>query len=234
MRTQHAPLLAELHAHTTWSDGALTPAQLVDLHGLAGFDVLAITDHVLAGELDVYVRAETYRAYLDEISVEAERARARYGMLVVPGLELTADDPDPKRAGHAVAVGLRTFVSVDDGLDAALRQARAQGAALIAAHPYRLPEAAESPRGTARFAVEPEWAAGAVDRFELYNRRERFDWVAERDLPSVATGDFHLPEHLFTWKTLLECPREEDAVVELLCSRSRLPLMRLEASLVAA
>jgi predicted metal-dependent phosphoesterase TrpH len=41
------PLLCELHAHTTWSDGALTPLELVDLYGSAGFDVLAITDHVV-------------------------------------------------------------------------------------------------------------------------------------------------------------------------------------------
>jgi hypothetical protein len=27
----HKPLLAELHAHTTWSGGVLTPGELVDL-----------------------------------------------------------------------------------------------------------------------------------------------------------------------------------------------------------
>ena len=41
------PLLCELHAHTTWSDGALTLPQLVDLYGRSGFDVLAVTDHVV-------------------------------------------------------------------------------------------------------------------------------------------------------------------------------------------
>jgi 3',5'-nucleoside bisphosphate phosphatase len=40
-------LLCELHAHTTWSDGALTVPELVDLYGRSGFDVLAITDHVV-------------------------------------------------------------------------------------------------------------------------------------------------------------------------------------------
>jgi predicted metal-dependent phosphoesterase TrpH len=41
------PPLCELHAHTTWSDGALTPADLVDVFGSLGVDVLAITDDVL-------------------------------------------------------------------------------------------------------------------------------------------------------------------------------------------
>src|SRR4029079_1256642 len=39
-------LLCELHAHTTFSDGLLTPGELVDLYGSTGFDVLAITDHI--------------------------------------------------------------------------------------------------------------------------------------------------------------------------------------------
>ncbi len=228
------PLLAELHAHTTWSDGVLNPGELVDLYGSAGFDVLAITDHVVHSEAGSHVRAETYPAYLDEIDAEAERARRRYGLLVLPGLELTVEHPDPGRAGHAVAIGLRRFVSVDDGLEAALSDARAAGAALIAAHPYPLAKAAASHRGTACFAEHPEWAVGAVDRFELFNRDERFDWVAQRGLPSVATGDFHLPEHLFTWKTLLRCERSGPAVVAELRSARPCALMRIGTARVAA
>jgi predicted metal-dependent phosphoesterase TrpH len=231
---QRRPLLAELHAHTTWSDGELTPAELVDLYGRAGFDVLAITDHVVHSSAESHVRAETYRAYLDELDAEAERARRRYGLLVAPGLELTVEDPDPRRAGHALAIGLRDFVSVDDGLDAALREARDAGAALIAAHPYPLAAVAASARGTAWFAEDPEWAASAVDRFELFNRDDRFDWVALRQLPWVATGDFHRPGHLFTWKTLLPCERTEEAIVATLRSNAQCALMRVAANRVAA
>jgi predicted metal-dependent phosphoesterase TrpH len=49
MRTRSGPLLAELHAHTTWSDGALGIPALVDLYGQQGFDVLCITDHSCNG-----------------------------------------------------------------------------------------------------------------------------------------------------------------------------------------
>jgi predicted metal-dependent phosphoesterase TrpH len=217
--------LAELHAHTTWSDGELGPAELIDLYGRAGFDVLAVTDHVVHSSAGTHVQAETYRAYLEALDAEAERARRLYGMLVVPGLELTVEDPDPRRAGHALAIGLRRFVSVDDGLEAALREARAVGAALIAAHPYPLAAAESSARGTAWFAEDPEWAASAVDRF---------DWVAVRQLPWVATGDFHCPEHLFTWKTLLACERSEEAVVATLRSSAQCALLRIAADRVAA
>jgi predicted metal-dependent phosphoesterase TrpH len=227
-------MLAELHAHTTWSDGVLSSRELVDLYGRAGFDVLAITDHVVPSAAAAHVRAETYAAYLEELDAEAERARRRYGMLVVPGLELTVDDSDPRRAGHALAIGLREFVSVDRGLERALRSAREAGAALIAAHPYPLAQAAASVRGTALFAEEPDWAEEVVDRFELFNRDDRFGWIAERQLPWVATGDFHRPEHVFSWKTLLDCERSEPSVVSALRSGRQFPLMRIGASRVAA
>src|SRR5215475_14519754 len=79
------PLLAELHEHTNWSDGVLAPGELGDLYGRAGFDVLAITDHVVRSEVGCHVRVETFRDYLADVDAEAERARTLYGMVVVPG-----------------------------------------------------------------------------------------------------------------------------------------------------
>lgn len=234
-----ASLLCELHAHTTWSDGALGVRELVDLYGTAGFDVLAVTDHVVRGD-DPYlaagnrsVTAAGFGAYLAEIEQEAERAHRRYGLLVLPGLELTFEDPDPARAAHAVAVGLRAFVGLDEGLDEALRSARAAGAALIGAHPYTPESASASLRGTARFAAEPDWAADAVDRFELCNRHDFFPWVADARLPSVACGDFHRPEHLGTWKSLLPVRSHEEAVLEYLRSPRPVALTLFDAAPLA-
>ena len=42
-------LLCDFHVHTTWSDGRLSLRDVVDLYGQTEkFDVLAITDHILA------------------------------------------------------------------------------------------------------------------------------------------------------------------------------------------
>ena len=41
--SRHRPLLCELHAHTTWSDGLLSLRELVDLYGETGFDVARAT-----------------------------------------------------------------------------------------------------------------------------------------------------------------------------------------------
>jgi hypothetical protein len=166
------------------------------------------------------VEAAGYDAYLDEIEAEAERAWASYGLLVLPGLELTYDDPDPAEAAHAVAIGLRSFVGLEHGFEAALAKARGLGAALVAVHPCSLELAPGAARATARYAAAPEWAAEAVDRFELVNRHEVFEWVARARLPVVTSGDFHCLEHLATWKTLVPCARDEEAVVEhLRCGR---------------
>lgn len=217
------PLLCELHSHTTWSDGTLGVRELCDLYGRNGFDVLAVTDHVVRAEDPFipggrrFVHAANFDAYLDELGREAARARERYGLLVVPGLELTFNAYDPRRSGHAVAVGLREFVHVDAGLEPALRRARAAGAALVAAHPAA-PDRLDT-RRTCLFAVEPS-THPLVDRFELFNRNALYGWVADAGLPGIATGDFHRPEHLATWKTLLPCAQDERAVVDYLCSRA--------------
>ncbi len=227
MRSTPRPLLCELHAHTTWSDGALALPELVDLYGGTGFDVLCVTDHVGRSEPRwrhpdwKITSAAAFDDYLLAVELEAWRAWAEYGLVVVPGLELTYDDDDPLLAAHAVAVGLHSFVGVDAGLERALADARAAGAALIAAHPYAPSTAHNAARPTARWAVGGLALADLVDRYELVNRRDFFPWVAEASLPGVAAGDFHGPEHLATWKTLLPCAATETAVVSYL--RSGLP-----------
>jgi predicted metal-dependent phosphoesterase TrpH len=217
MSTKPSPLLCELHAHTTWSDGMLGVRELCDLYGRRGFDVLAVTDHTT--RIGTEVTAERYDAYLAEIDAEADRARSLYDLLVIPGLELTYDDPEPARSAHAVAVGLRSYIDLGvESLESALAKARARGAALIAAHPYAPGALAEATRGTAAFAMRTGELAPLVDRFELFNRHTLFDWVAVAELPAVATGDFHDPSHLPTWKTLLPCAKDEETVIAYLRS----------------
>src|SRR5712692_8548302 len=104
MPTKPNALLCELHAHTTWSDGSLTVRELCDLYGRRGFDVLAVTDHAPREPRQIDA------GNLAEVEAEAIRARELYDLLVIPGIELTYDDPDPLRAAHVVAVGLREFV----------------------------------------------------------------------------------------------------------------------------
>ena len=111
-RPPRRPLLCELHAHSTWSDGELGLAELADLYGARGFDVLAVTDHVIRADdpTSHAVDEPACAACLEAIGGVAERALRDHGLLVIPGLELTYSDDDPDAAVHAVAVGLRRYV----------------------------------------------------------------------------------------------------------------------------
>jgi histidinol phosphatase-like PHP family hydrolase len=118
---RNTSLVCELHAHTTWSDGALSVTELVDVYGAAGFDVLAVTDHIvrsddpyLATGDNRFVTAEDFPLYLAEIEREAERAAHRYGLLVIPGAEISSKIPTrceqhtPSRSACARSSGSRT------------------------------------------------------------------------------------------------------------------------------
>ena len=235
------PLLCELHAHSTWSDGTLELHAVVDLYGSQGFDVLVVSDHVLRGDDPwpaenhggSWIHDGNYDDYLGAIGEEARRARAQYDLLVVPGVELTYHDPDPDTAGHAVAVGLRAFVSMDRGLPEAMSAARADGAAILAAHPHG-DDATRTDRITRRFWRDWRLLGGLIDRYELFNQREVFSWVANAGLPSVASGDFHRTEHLSSWKTLLPCEKSEAGVVAYLRSSRPAYITRLERTPVLA
>src|SRR5690349_411282 len=132
-------LLCDFHVHTQWSDGKLTVAEVVDLYGSTGkFDVIAITDHILmkndllarAGKLATLgrrafgVREHEFDAYLQDIEREARRARERYGMLLLPGAEITQNRLRGKKNSHIIALGIRAFISADQSADAILGEIR--------------------------------------------------------------------------------------------------------------
>jgi hypothetical protein len=227
-------LVCELHAHTTWSDGELSVRALVELYGEAGFDVVCVTDHVLRQDDEWPIRhgrpcvnAANVSAYLEEIECEAARALSDYGLLLVPGLELTYNDPDPNLACHAVALGLHGIVSMDDGPTAAIEVARDLGAAIVVAHPHTPSSSFSVSAPTCYFARRWRRLRGLFDRVELFNCGQLFSWVAAEGLAPVACGDLHRPEHLPGWTTLIPCEQDSGALVDFLRSSRPASLTRL-------
>lgn len=227
-------LLCELHAHSTWSDGGLSLHELVDLHGRAGLDVLCVTDHVLRGD-DPWsaptscVHEAVFAEYVAAVDREAERARALYGMLLVPGLELTHNHRDPDLSAHALALGLREFVSPDLGLVGSLLAALEAGAAVIAAHPHERDGVSVRPHATRRFWREWDTLAPLLHGVELMNGADLYGWVVGADVPLMATGNVHRRADVSSWKTLVPCGADEGELVDYLRSRRPVYLLPFRA-----
>ncbi len=230
-------LLADFHVHSTWSDGSLSIPEVVDLFGNSGHDVIAITDHVVNSDsllgraahgLRLSVTRENFEAYRAEIEREAKRAWDTWRMLVLPGVELTRNAVTGARSAHALAVGLDRFVSADGPMEEVLTRARDAGAVTIACHPNEQSDWF----GNTFYLWRRRHEIGAlVDRWELACRWDLFPPVARARLRYVANSDFHKPEHLWAWKTLLACDRTPEAVFAALRSNAELGATRLPAPL---
>jgi predicted metal-dependent phosphoesterase TrpH len=226
-------LLCDFHIHTTWSDGRLSVAEVVDLYGSTGrFDVIAITDHILMkkdalarvgriatlGRRAYGVRREDFADYLVDIREQADRAWRQYGMLVIPGAEITQNRLRAgKKNAHIIALDIKEYISAD--LDAAviLREIRRQEAVSVACHPHH--------RTTRRIEIstcylwdQRKKLAPLVDVWEAANRDDLFSVTSLKHFPYVANSDFHKSKHLYSWKTLLRCEKSWPAIKEALRS----------------
>jgi len=198
--------------------------EVVDLFGRSGHDVIAITDHITdtkgllgraARALGRTVTPESARGYFAEIAAEAKRARERYGMLVIPGAEITHNALTRDRSCHILALGITEYLSADRSPLQILREIRRRGAVSVACHPH---EVRELFANTFYLWNRRRRLARHIDRWEVANRWDLFPAVSREKLPSIATGDFHSEEHLYTWKTLLPAARTAEAVLAALRS----------------
>ncbi len=95
----------DLHAHTTASDGDLSPTQLIWWAKASRLSALAVTDHDTTDGI-----------------AEATLAGQKYGVEVIPGIELSADIDIPKGQCHLLGY---LFDPNHAGLNARLAEVRA-------------------------------------------------------------------------------------------------------------
>jgi 3',5'-nucleoside bisphosphate phosphatase len=215
-------LLCDFHIHTTWSDGRLSLREVVDLYGQTRkFDVIAITDHILmkkdllarAGRLATLGRRrysiteETFDEYLADIAREGQRANREYGMIVIPGAEVTQNHLRAKKNSHVIALGIKKYISADQNAEDILKEIRRQGALSVACHPHH--------RTTRRLEISTcylwdhrQELAGLVDVWEAANRDDLFSVTSLKHYPYVANSDFHKGKHLHSWKTLIRAKKD--------------------------
>jgi hypothetical protein len=110
-------LRANLHGHTTRSDGRLAPQAYLDWYAAHSYDALAITDH---------------NVYTDTSALEAR------AMLLLPGAEVTATGTEFGGQYHLLALGTlpESLPPVTTPGPEAARLLRAAGAVVVVAHPH--------------------------------------------------------------------------------------------------
>jgi hypothetical protein len=233
-------LLCDFHVHTTYSDGVLGLRQVVDLFGRSGHDAIAITDHIVnrdngLGKIAHAMRRsldpESWKRYRDEIETEAVRAWKAYGMVVLPGAELTRNTINRDTSVHVLALGLEGFLPADGDPLEMLREIRSRGAVSVACHPH---EMSEFYANTWYLWNRRKVVEGLVDLWEVGCRWDLFPVVSREMLPHIANSDFHRPEHLYAWKTLLPAEKTPRGILEALRRATGIGVRRLAPGEAAA
>lgn len=202
---------ADLHIHSTFSDGKLTIPEIVDLYGERGFGAIAITDHLcedatflgrVAAYLGRTLTPETFPVYQRILASEAERAMREYGMLVIPGFELTRNTVSNHRSAHILALGVTSFIDASLPIEEICMRIRELGGVSIAAHPV---STRKFEKQTLHLWDRREEFRTLFDAWEVASGTKIFDEVLQSGLPVVASSDLHRREQLSSWKTVFFC-----------------------------
>ena len=178
----------------------------------AGLDAVCVTDH------DRFLDADI-----------AARTSSEYGILVLPGSEVTTED------GHLLVFGLTEYVFGMHNTFFLKRMVERAGGALVAAHPYRRSYRPEAPRGSDRYRQIVRDAGCSplcrvADAVEVLNGRGSHDensfssdLSADLDMIGVGSSDSHRLEDLGSFATEFQRPVRslEDLVTELKAGRVR-------------
>jgi hypothetical protein len=190
-----------LHAHTTSSDGELSPDMLVRHYEWAGYDVLAITDH--------WAR-----------TVE----RSTNGILVIPSTELDAKAPTMESDAHVLGLGIEADPVLPEGewddLETVVSWIERNGGVPYLAHTY-----------WSGLRTEQWWDCEGILGIEVWNTgcelevgrgdsSIHWDEALEhgRLLYGLATDDSHHPgfDSGFAWTWVRAAERTQPAILDAL------------------
>ena len=196
---------ANLHTHSTRSDGKFAPDEVMKLYSEAGYDVMCMTDHMRTsciGEIDPH------------------------GMLLLPGVELHPSGGRIRRS-HLLAVNApedfdisvaRLSETGENFMQQTVDAVNAAGGLCYFAHPY-----------WCGFRSEEVAALHGLAGIEVYNTSTRYigreynmqlwDELCDMGLrlPALAVDDVHRPRDLFGGWTEICCEeRTRECVVDAL------------------
>ena len=80
----------------------------------------------------------------------------------------------------------------------------------MASHPHIMKS--EWGKNTLYLWENQDQFAQVIDAWEIANRNNIFTPIGLKNLSFIANSDFHKPKHIYSWKTLLHCPKEPEAI----------------------
>lgn len=200
-RAGYRLLEADLHAHTTFSDGSLTPIGLARQAERRGLDVLGLTEHNTA------VPSKIARAYSKMVG----------GPYILVGEEITT------ARFHIISFGLKDTVNTHHEPHDVIAEIHAQGGIAIAAHPVRgfwpslIPvrdefDGTEVMHPIAFRGGSPQWRwADMVQYYEGSKDPE----TGQPKLMAIGSSDYHWGSVLGLCRTLVfvEEPVSEESIL---------------------
>ena len=151
--------LADLHTHTTASDGQYTPAELVGLAKKRGLDLLAVTDHdTIAGV------------------AEAQQAGSALGLTVIRGVELSAKDyPNCHILGYSFRDGDTELARLCEQFRAGRNERKYKIVKFLREKGVKLDLAEVEELAGGEVIARPHFAQALVRRGYVSTNREAFD-----------------------------------------------------------
>ena len=67
-------------------------------------------------------------------------------------------------------------------------------------------------KNTLYFWENQDIYAPLLDAWEIANRDNIFNDIGLKRLPFIANSDFHKPKHIYSWKTLIHCEKDPEAI----------------------
>jgi hypothetical protein len=206
MRGRYRVLEADLHGHTTFSDGGLSPFDLVVMAERRHLDVLAVTEH------NAVFPAKMARAF----------SRAVGGPVILVGEEVTTS------RYHLVALGLHEAVRARQPPADVIDEIHAQGALAIAAHPVKHFQDALLPVRDRLDGAEVMHPLAYVDRGGDWSWKDMrafyMDTPSDHPLVAIGSSDYHWASVLGLVRTWVfvdpEARLDEHAVLDALRARA--------------
>lgn len=195
-------LRCALHAHTTQSDGWLDPVVLRRYHAMAGYDVLAITDH-------------------DMFTPDPEGPD---DLILLGGTEISLIAPVSRGPLHLLGLGITAMprVSETTSLADACLAVRACGGVPFVAHPVWSGLLTDEVAGIEHAAgIEIYNASCAVEQDRAHADAHWDLWLSRGlRLGGIATDDLHYPGYdaFRAWTMVHARERSRDAVIEALAA----------------